>query len=140
MKYHFVGGIIIPVIGNNSVLLFQIIVGFGMGERSQHGELGNIQLNFKQKVDELLDTVFGVMIQAQQNSALNTDAIIVVSFNPVTNIIRRVKNRLINIPGPSPGRQLQYLRIILDWVTAPFFLQGNHLPEQIHLPPGILRQ
>ena len=55
-------------------------------------------------------------------------------------MIRGVEDRLVDVPGPGLGGQIEHLGLVFDGVAAPLFLQRDHLPEQVHFPLGVLGQ
>jgi len=140
LEDHLVGGVLVPVVGQDALLLVQLPVGLGVGEGRQHGELRQVQIDFQEKIHQTLDAVFGVAVQAQQDGALDPDAMVVVALDALPDGVRAVEDRLVYVPGPGPGGQIEHVRLVFDGVAAPFFLEGNHLPEEVPFPLGVLGQ
>ena len=137
---HLIGRVVVPVGGEDALLAVQVLVGPGVGKGGQDREFGQIQFDLHKKVDQALDIPFRVLVQAEQDGALHADAVVVITFDAVADIVRGVEDRLIDIPGAGLGGQVEHFGVVFDGVAAPLLLQGDHLPEQIHFPCDILGQ
>ena len=140
LKDDLVAGIVVPIVGQDPSLLVEVRKGPGVGEGSQDGELGHVQVYFQEKIRQAEDVVLGLTVETQEDGPLHADPEVVVFFNPVADEVGGVEDRLINIPGPGLGRQIKDLVVVLNGMAAPFFFQGDHLPEEILLPFLILSQ
>ncbi len=122
-----VGRVGVPVVGQDPLFPLEILEGPGMGKGGEHGELGQIQLDLQEKIDEPLDAVLRVLVQSQQDRPLHGDAVVVIAFDPVADVIRGVEDGLIDVPGPGLGGQVEDLVVLLDGMAAPLLLQRDHL-------------
>ncbi len=107
----------------------QIIKSACMRKRSKHGEFRHVQIDFQQKINQLLYIIFVVIIEAHQNASFHGDAIVVIALDTVADKIGRIKNCLINKPCTSPRCQIQHLVVIFNGMTAKLLLQRNHFSE-----------
>ncbi len=140
LKHHLVRRVVVPVAGEDAVLPVQLFPGLGVGERGQDREFGQIKLDLQQKIDQPFDEVFIVIVEPQEDRALHPDAVVVVALDPLLDIIRGVEDRLIHVPGPGLGREVEDLGLVFNGMGAPFLFERDHFPEQVHLPLGILGQ
>ena len=72
-----------------------------MRKRGQHGKFRQVQFNIHQEVDQSLDTVLRVFVQAEENRAFNPDAMVVIALDTVADIVGGIENSLVNIPAPA---------------------------------------
>ena len=140
LKNNPVAGVVIPVIARDASLTVHIIKCLRVRKRCQHGEFCHIKLYLKQKIDEPLDGVLGVIVKAKQYGALNGYAVVVIAPDPVPDMVGCVKDSLIDIPGPCLCRGCKNLVVLLDGMAAPLFFKPRHFPEQAQLPLLVLRK
>ena len=101
---------------------------------------GQVELDLQQEVDQALDVVLGVLVQAEQDGPLDADAVVVVAPDALADVVRGVEDRLVDVPGAGLGGQIEHLRVVLDGVAAPLLLQRDHLAEEVQLPLRVLGQ
>ena len=61
--YHLAGVVMIPVVVEDTALAHQVVVGLGVRERSQNGELGQVQIDLQEEVNQAEDVVFGLVVK-----------------------------------------------------------------------------
>ena len=130
----------IPVEIEDTSLTQVIVISFRMRERRHDGKFGQIKVDFEQKIDKPFDIVLRLAIDTEQDRSLYSDAMIMVTFHTLLDIIRRIVDGLIHIPGAGLCRQIKHFRVIFDRMTDPFLLERNHFAEEFHLPFFILSQ
>ena len=116
----------------------QVRPGLGVRERREDRELGQVEVDLHQEVDQPPDVVLGVVVHPEQDRAFDGDPVVVVATDPVADVVRGVEDGLVDVPGPRPGREVEHLGLVLDGVADPLLLQRDHLPEELHLPAGVL--
>jgi hypothetical protein len=115
----------VPVVVEDPSLTQQVIVSFCMRERTQNGKFGKIQVNIQQKIYDTLNIIFCLVIKAQKDSPFHTNAVTVVAFNTLPDIIRGVIHSLVDIPGTRLRRKVQDLGIIFNGMAYPFLFNGS---------------
>ena len=135
-----VGGKLIPVFGDDAVLPVQFLISFGMRKGRQHGEFGKIEFDLQEKIDEAFNIFFGMAVKSEEYGAFHHDAVIVVALDPFFDLVGGIENRLVNVPGPGLGRQVENLGFVFNGMRAPVFFQGDHFSEEIHFPFAVLRK
>ena len=122
------------------LVALHVVPYFGMPERRQDGEFGQVKVDFQQEIDQPQDVVFRLVVHPQQDGGFHADAKIVVTLDPVADVIRIVDHGLVNIPCPCLCGQVKDFRVVVDGMAAPVLLERDHHPEQLFLPFLILRQ
>ena len=130
----------IPIEVEDAPLTEVVVVALGVGEGRHDGELGQVEVDLEEEVDEALDVVFRLVVEAQQDGALDADAVVVVTFDALADVVRSVVDGLIDVPGAGLCGQVEHLRIVLDGVADPLLFEGDHLAKEIHLPLLVLGQ
>ena len=134
------GVVVIPIEVEDAPLAEVVVVALGVGEGRHDGELGQVEVDLEEEVDEALDVVFRLVVEAQQDGALDADAVVVVTLDALADVVRGVVDGLIDVPGAGLCGQVEHLRIVLDGVADPLLFEGDHLAKEIHLPLLVLGQ
>ena len=138
LEHHLTGIVMVPVKIKDTALTQQVIVSLGMRERSHYRELGQIQVNLTQEVNQTLYVILGLVIQSQQDGTLNAYAIVMITLNTLLDVVRCVINGLIYIPGTCLCSQIQHLGVILDGMAYPFLLERSDCGKEFLLPLLVL--
>ena len=80
-----------------------------MGKGGQDREFGKIQLDVEEEIDQPFDGILGMAVESEQNRALDADAVVVVALDPLADVVRGVEHRLIHVPGPGLGGEVEDL-------------------------------
>ena len=130
----------IPVEVEDSALSQQVVVTFGVREWCEDSELREVEVNLTKEVDESFDVVFGLVVEAEQNRAFHSDAVVVVAFHTFFDVIRCVVDGLIHVPSASFCCQIEHFGVVFDGVAYPFLLQRRDGGEELFLPFFVLCQ
>ena len=130
----------VPVEIEDAALAQQVVVALGVRERRKNGKLGQVKVDFAQEINQLLDVVFGLVIEAEEDGTLHTNPIVMVAFYALLDVVGSVVNGLIHIPSTRFGGQIKYFGVIFNGMANPFLLQRRNGTEEIHFPLFILCQ
>ena len=61
--HHLSGVVMIPVVVEDTALAHQVVVGLGVRERSQNGELGQVQIDLQEEVNQAEDVIFCLVVE-----------------------------------------------------------------------------
>ena len=109
-----------------------------MRERGHYRELGQIQVNLTQEVNQTLYVILGLVVKSQQDCTLNANSVIMITLYTLLDVVRCVINGLIYIPGACLGGQIQNLGVILDGMAYPFLLKRSDGGKEFLLPLLVL--
>ena len=140
LEHHLSGIVVVPVEIEDAALSQQVVVGLGMREGREHGELSQVEVYLAQEVDEPLAVVLGLIVQSEQDGALHSDAVVVVALHTFLDIVAGVIDSLIDIPCTGIVGQLEHLVVVLNGVADPFLLERSNGTKQLFLPLLVLRQ
>ena len=87
LEHHLTGVIVVPVKVEDTALAQQVVVNLRVGERCQHGKLRQVKVYLAQEVDEPLAVVLGLVVESQEDSTFNTNAVVMVALHAFLNIV-----------------------------------------------------
>ena len=77
----------VPVEVEDAALAQQVVVTLGVWEGCKNGELGQVEVDFAEEVDETLDVVFGLVVETKEDGAFHADAIIMIAFHALLDVV-----------------------------------------------------